>query len=246
MEVEEEAEEEFRNCFPVPNPMLWFAKIIILQADVFHDCFLVLLSPFLFLYSLLPETTHRARAAADERKGEVESEVNVAARAPPKVVQGSIILLRKVYFGFLGAAHVCVVLLVLLVVAVILGVGVVQIWLEEPVLMKERLYFDYTEVRPTAVFAFDGDDGVECHKHLGHFKKQQHQSVPGGHTFYVSLVFLMPESDYNREIGVFQVYYTIQSIYHFISLILYYMNILVGNVGFGPQPDKQEEKPMCN
>lgn len=203
MEVEKE-EEEFRNWFPVPNPMLWFAKIIILQADVFHDCFLVLLSPFLFLYSLLPEITPRARAA-DDRKNEVESEVNVAARAPSKVVQGSIILLRKVFFGFLGAAHVCVVLLALLVVAVFLGVGVVQIWLEEPVLMKERLFFDYTDVHPTAVFAFDGDDGVECHKHLSHFKKQQRQSVPGGHTFYVTLVFLMPESDYNREIGVFQV-----------------------------------------
>ncbi|KAH0994486.1 hypothetical protein GBA52_018350 [Prunus armeniaca] len=37
---------------------------------------------------------------------------------------------------------------------------------------------------PTAVFAFGG--------------------VPVGHTFYVSLVLLMPESDFNRGIGVFQ------------------------------------------
>ena len=78
-----------------------------------------------------------------------------------------------------------------MVVAVVVGVGLVQMWVEEPVFLRETLHFDYTEPHPKAVFSFGGSKGK-----LG---------VPLGHTFYVSLRLLMPESDFNRDLGVFQV-----------------------------------------
>lgn len=59
--------------------------------------------------------------------------------------------------------------------------------------VRERLYFDYAEVHPNAVLVLGGYSGTK--KKMG---------VPVGQTIYVSLVLQMPESDYNREIGMFQ------------------------------------------
>ncbi|CAH9073000.1 unnamed protein product, partial [Cuscuta epithymum] len=112
------------------------------------------------------------------------------------------LLLRKIGVGILAAAYVGMILMVLLVVAAVLGVVVVRWWVEEPVLLRERVNFDYTEAHPKATFSFHeqyyykGGNFLVKHKTLG---------VPVGHTFYVSLLLLMPESDYNRELGIFQV-----------------------------------------
>ncbi|KAL3523321.1 hypothetical protein ACH5RR_016155 [Cinchona calisaya] len=197
--VDKEEEEELKNYFPIPNPLLWFTKLIIFQADIFHNSLVALLSPFLFLFSLISNTF----GGAEETKEALEFSVPAAAAKVPfsKVItHGSRLLLKKVVLGFLGAAYVCMILTLLLIVAVILGVGLVRYWVEEPVFVRERLHFDYTEVHPEAVFFLDGDGAFEGHRLLN--KKR---GVPVGHTFYVSLGFLMPESDYNREIGVFQV-----------------------------------------
>jgi seipin len=63
-----------------------------------------------------------------------------------------------------------------------------------------NLHFDYTDAHPTAVFSFNG--GVDV---SGGYIKKKHIRVPVGHAFSVSLSLLMPESDFNRELGVFQV-----------------------------------------
>ncbi|CAD5331863.1 unnamed protein product [Arabidopsis thaliana] len=63
-------------------------------------------------------------------------------------------------------------------------------WFEKPVVVRDRLFFDYTEENPSAVFSFD--------------KKKRSFSVPVGHSVHVSLVLWMPESEINRRIGVFQ------------------------------------------
>ncbi|PON55194.1 Seipin family [Trema orientale] len=119
-------------------------------------------------------------------------------RVSSAVTHGTIILLNRLGFGFFGAAYVCMVLLLVLIVAVVLGVGLVQMWGEEPVLLRERLHFDYSEPHPRALFSFGGCPGFE--KSL----KRKPMGVPVGHTFSVSVALLMPESGFNREIGVFQ------------------------------------------
>lgn len=127
-----------------------------------------------------------------------------AARViPSAVAQSSGLLLRKLGVGLLGATYVCIVLVAVLVAAVILGVGLVQFVVEEPVFVRERLYFDYAEVHPNAVLVLGGYSGTK--KKMG---------VPVGQTIYVSLVLQMPESDYNREIGMFQVF-LLDSIFYF-------------------------------
>lgn len=66
--------------------------------------------------------------------------------------------------------------------------------MEEPVVLREQLYFDYADAHPKAVFSFGGED----------YSHKYYVGVPVGHTMYVSLFLLMPESDFNRDIGVFQ------------------------------------------
>lgn len=91
----------------------------------------------------------------------------------------------------------CFVLLVVMIVAVILGVGLVGLWVEEPVSVREKVLFDYSEVNPSANVAL-GD-------YKGGLNDKVMMEVPVGQTYYVELVLVMPESDYNLQVGMFQV-----------------------------------------
>ncbi|XP_028790617.1 seipin-1-like [Neltuma alba] len=178
--------EEDEKPFPLsPQPPNWVAKLISLQADVIYRCFVSGSTPF----SVASESYHQA----EETRDNVESAVN---RMPSAII----LLFKRLGLGFLSAAYVCMVLLLVLLLAVVLGVGLVHLWAEEPVFAREELHFDYTDAHPTAVFSFDaglisGLEGYSNNKQIG---------IPIGHTFYISLVLVMPESDFNREIGVFQ------------------------------------------
>lgn len=99
------------------------------------------------------------------------------------------LLFKKAMLGFVGAAYVCFVLMLVMLVSVLLGVSLVRLWVEEPIYVEENMYFDYTNVNPYAVLD------------LGFVMK----SVPIGHVCNVRVVFVMPDSDYNRDIGIFQV-----------------------------------------
>lgn len=101
-------------------------------------------------------------------------------------VSGGRVLLGRIAMGVAAAVYVLMVLMGAMVVAAVLGVGVVRAWAEEPVYVRESLQFDYTHAHPTAVFSFNG------------------AAVPPGHTIYVCLALLMPDSDYNRDVGIFQ------------------------------------------
>ncbi|KAL3653920.1 hypothetical protein CASFOL_003601 [Castilleja foliolosa] len=95
------------------------------------------------------------------------------------------LLLSRITVGLAAAAYVFMVLMAAMTLAAVLGVGLVRAWAEEPVYVREGLRFDYVEAHPTAVFDL-GNKAVV------------------GHTFHVSLLLLMPDSDYNRDLGIFQ------------------------------------------
>ncbi|KAJ6693774.1 hypothetical protein OIU85_004544 [Salix viminalis] len=151
---------------------------------------MTLLSPLIATLGIASDSYHRAEEAVDA----VESGF---LEAPSKFTHGATTLLRKIGFGIVGAVYVCVVMTVVMLLAAMLGVGLVHLWVEEPVFMRERIFFDYTDVNPTAGLTFGGlaDDGSIEKGLVG---------IPLGHTFHVSLALLMPESDHNRQIGMFQ------------------------------------------
>lgn len=109
-------------------------------------------------------------------------------------------------------------LLLVAAVAVAVGVGLVRFWLEEPIFLKEKLHFDYTHIHPKAVYSFCGlgsssSGGCTYNKSRGLKRiiptalstKVVDNRIPMGHMFQVSVGLLMPESEYNRQVGVFQV-----------------------------------------
>ncbi|XP_062084151.1 seipin-1 [Humulus lupulus] len=187
----EEQENEYFYYKALPEPD-WFTKLVLLQADLIHNSLSFLFSPVVFLMSIVSDSYRRAE------KTTVSIETAVQ-KAPTVLTHGIISLLKRLGFGILGAAYVCMVLVLVLILAVVLGVGLVRVWVEEPVILKERLHFDFTEPHPSALFSFGGWQGFE----MGH-KKKPVMGVPVGHTFSVSVVLLMPESGFNREVGVFQ------------------------------------------
>ncbi|XVF06969.1 hypothetical protein REPUB_Repub06bG0097000 [Reevesia pubescens] len=184
-------EQEVEAYHVIPKPADWFTSLLSLQADILYNCFVTLSSPFFTLFSVASESYHRAAEAT----ASVETAVQ---KVPSNITHGSTIFLKKVVLGLLGAAQVCMVLVFVMVLAALVGIGLVQLWLEEPVFVREKLFFDYTEVNPKAVFYFSGG-GID-----GSSYRKRHMAVPVSHTFHVNLVLLMPESDFNRHIGVFQ------------------------------------------
>ncbi|XP_057801833.1 seipin-1 [Salvia miltiorrhiza] len=96
-------------------------------------------------------------------------------------------LLGRMATGVAAAAYVLMALMVAMVAAAVVGVGLVRWWAEEPLYVKESVQFDYSDAHPTALLTFGNGP-----------------AVPPGHTVYVSLSLLMPDSDYNRDVGIFQ------------------------------------------
>lgn len=155
-------------------------------AELIYTNMASLFSPFYSLLTVTSEPYHHGQETEDN--------------TPSQMAYSNIVLLKKLGLCFLSAAYVCMLLFLVLILASVVGVGLVRFWVEEPVIVHESLHFDYTEAHPSAVFSFNG--GVSA---AGGYIMKKHIRVPVGHTFSVSLSLLMPESDFNRELGVFQV-----------------------------------------
>ncbi|KAK7340366.1 hypothetical protein VNO77_21068 [Canavalia gladiata] len=186
-------DEDPKDCFIFSTASHWVEKLVTFQMDLISNTLVSVFSPIFSLFSVASESYHRA----EETKDNVESAVY---SVPSQITQGGTLLLKKLGLCFLSATYVCMLLVLVLIVAAMVGIGLVQLWVEEPVFVKENLQFDYTEAHPMAVFLFnDGVSGVK-----GPIKKKQ-ISVPVGHTFLASLALVMPESEFNRELGMFQI-----------------------------------------
>ncbi|XP_072150913.1 seipin-1-like [Setaria viridis] len=110
-----------------------------------------------------------------------------ALRALPAVVASN---LRRAGLGLLAVACTFAALVAALFMSVLLGFLLVQHWVEEPVTVRQPLYFDYTAAQPSATVALGGARGV---------------ALPAGHSVRVSMALLLPDSYHNREFGMFQI-----------------------------------------
>ncbi|KAJ9703495.1 hypothetical protein PVL29_005021 [Vitis rotundifolia] len=174
--MEEEEEEEYNFLIAKPPP--WFT-VLVLPSRLDSQLHLYTPRPrhHPFLYPL--------RVLTKNRGGQRQCKISGQECA----LKCGSLMVRKLAWGLLGAAYMGMVLVAVMVVAVDVGVGLVQLWVEEPVFLRENLHFEYTEPHSKAVFSFGGNKGK--------------MRVPLGHTFYVSLRLLMLESDFNRNVGVF-------------------------------------------
>ena len=98
----EEQENEYFYYKAAPEPD-WFTKLVLLQADLIHNSLSFLFSPVVFLMSVVSDSYRRAE------KTTVSIETAVQ-KAPAAFAHGFIALLKRLGFGILGAAYVCMVL----------------------------------------------------------------------------------------------------------------------------------------
>ncbi|GAB2229148.1 hypothetical protein Droror1_Dr00023283 [Drosera rotundifolia] len=99
---------------------------------------------------------------------------------------------KRIGFGLRGSLYVAAVLMVAMAVATAVGVGLVRVMVEEPLHVRERLWFDYSEERSEAVVRVEGRRG------------RKGRGFGVGERVWAEVVLVVPESEFNRDIGVFQ------------------------------------------
>ncbi|RWR89186.1 Adipose-regulatory protein [Cinnamomum micranthum f. kanehirae] len=112
----------------------------------------------------------------------------------------------RISWGCLWSIYVCCALSGVLVSAFIMGGITMRHLVEEPIGMENVLNFDYTKANPDAFVPIVSCHGVDCGL-VGCAEKVEvgRRVIPPNRRLEVTVSLLLPESDHNRELGVFQV-----------------------------------------
>lgn len=112
-------------------------------------------------------------------------------------------------WGLLWSVYVSFVLVSLLASSFLVGGFMMNFLVDKPVQIKEVLEFDYTKTTPVAYVPIiscpDVSCGVSCKENIQVGKLGEAHVVPLDHKLQVTLSLTLPESDYNRNLGNFQV-----------------------------------------
>lgn len=112
-------------------------------------------------------------------------------------------------WGMLWSFYVCVVLVGIFVSAFVISGLLVSSLVKEPVYIKDTLNFDYTKPSPVALVPVmscpDGSCGTNCREKIEIGKLGGSRVIPPKHKMQVTVSLTLPESDYNRNLGIFQV-----------------------------------------
>ncbi|OAY77376.1 seipin-2-like [Ananas comosus] len=112
----------------------------------------------------------------------------------------------RLIIGGVWAFYICFVLCGLLATAFLGGSWLAGKVLEKPIQLTEELNFDYTKASPVAlvpVISCSNVFGSEGKGRAGAFLDRR--MVPANHKLQLTISLTLPESDYNRNLGVFQV-----------------------------------------
>jgi seipin len=112
-------------------------------------------------------------------------------------------------WGLLWAFYVGFILCGLLLSSLVFSGVFMKYIVVEPLQMKEMLNFDYTKLSPVAyvpvVSCAAVSCGVDCKESLQDRGIFGFRVIPPGHKLAATVKFLLPESEYNRKLGIFQV-----------------------------------------
>ncbi|KAL0798782.1 hypothetical protein Bca101_053957 [Brassica carinata] len=115
----------------------------------------------------------------------------------------------KFGWGLFWAVYVGAVLFGLLVLSLMLGEFMINRVADKPFVVKEVLNFDYTKNSPEAFVPITSCAGVACD---GSCKESNEmlrirgvRAIPRDHKLEITLSMTLPESSYNKNLGMFQV-----------------------------------------
>ncbi|XP_021749316.1 seipin-2-like [Chenopodium quinoa] len=116
-------------------------------------------------------------------------------------------LVLRCGWGLFWSVYVCSILVGLLIGAFVIGGLMMRYcFVEEPFLLKQGLNFDYTKSKPVAFVPIiscpieEWRDKYEDVNAVGYARV-----IPPNHKLQATVTMVLPESDYNRNLGVFQV-----------------------------------------
>ena len=96
----------------------------------------------------------------------------------------------------------------LLVFAFVVSGVILKCVMEEPIRLMEELTFDYTKESPTAfvpLMSCPESEFLECGEGVRSELNGESRVIPLGHKVFASVLLTLPESYYNRNLGIFQV-----------------------------------------
>ncbi|KAK3004607.1 hypothetical protein RJ639_018464 [Escallonia herrerae] len=118
-------------------------------------------------------------------------------------------LALRLGWGLVWSFYVCFILVSLLLSAVLFSGFVIRVVVEEPIRMKETLNFDYTKNTPVAFVPVISCPALSCgvnsREECDAGKVGGQRVIPLNHKLQVTVSLTLPESDYNRNLGIFQV-----------------------------------------
>lgn len=113
-------------------------------------------------------------------------------------------------WGFLWLIYVCCILLCLMISSLVISGFILKYLSEEPITKREVLNFDYTKLSPEAYVPIiscsgagnDWENNMEADK-----KRMSERVIPTQRKLKAMISLMVPESEYNKNLGVFQVYF---------------------------------------
>ncbi|KAF8075514.1 hypothetical protein N665_1089s0008 [Sinapis alba] len=115
----------------------------------------------------------------------------------------------KFGWGLFWAVYVGIVLFGFLVLSLMLGGFMINRVADKPFVVKEVLNFDYTKNSPEAFVPITSCAGVACDGSCKEsnemVKVRGFRAIPRDHKLEITLSMTVPESSYNKNLGMFQV-----------------------------------------
>jgi hypothetical protein len=188
-EEEEAVARDYRPTTPPPGILESLAVLVIkavaFQVSALISCLAFPVRLLQWWYLFVTDPLGSARRAHEWALGAAGQATGaVAARLGGGEGMGRVA--GRLAWGSLWAVYVCVVLCALLIMAFLGGGLLVGRMVEEPVQVTETLNFDYTKPSPVAFVPV-------------------RRLVPPHQRMQLEVSLTLPESDYNRRLGVFQV-----------------------------------------
>ncbi|KAK6132468.1 hypothetical protein DH2020_033768 [Rehmannia glutinosa] len=183
-----------------------FLKLFTFPIWFFNSCLMFFMFPFQILTHVRSHVKKKLVRALNV------SYMSLISFICNKIKSQKSVLKLGVRFGkaCFCAVFVFFVLVGLLVSGFAIGGVVMRNLVEESVLKTEILNFDYTKTSPVAVVPISSSlvNGVINSKYQTVFGSDNHQgqrAIPYNHKLKVTVSLTLPESEYNRKLGVFQV-----------------------------------------
>ncbi|KAE8715016.1 NOD26-like intrinsic protein 1,2 isoform 1 [Hibiscus syriacus] len=118
-------------------------------------------------------------------------------------------LVFRIGWGLLRAIYVGCVLCGLLLTSILISGVLMRYLVEEPLEIKEMLNFDYTKTSPVVHVPIVSCDavgcGAKCTEKIVIGKNVGSRAIPRDHKLQLTVSLTLPESTYNRRLGMFQV-----------------------------------------